>query len=253
MINVPILSIAGLDPTGGAGILLDIAVCAARGKPCAGAVTGIAVQTHEKAIFVEPTAPRLFRSMLEAAISAEPAAIKIGMLANRTIAEIVADTLEKTAGIPVVLDPVIRSTSGLELLDTDGVAFLRQKLLQKCDIVSPNWDEAAVLTKIPVNDIKSAAVAGKQIHSDSGVAVIVTGGHASGEPVDVLVDDYGVIELPSERINGDFRGTGCVLSSMIAIELADGKSLRRAVLSAKELLAASLAKSRPPYITIVNC
>ena len=105
------------------------------------------------------------------------------------------------------------------------------------------------MTGLEVNNIETGIISAKQIFKDIGTPVLVTGGHDDGAPVDILIDDAGLIELPSERVPGVFRGTGCALSSAITAELAEGRSLRRAVLSAKEFLSASLANSTPPCIT----
>jgi len=229
-------------------MLLDARVFAAYGRPCAGAITAITVQTLDNGLSVHPIEPQLFRRNLDAALATGPEAIKIGMLGNVAITSQVADTIRDIA-IPIVLDPIIRATSGLQLLDEEGVIFLQRELLRFCNIVTPNWDEASLLTGLDVSNIGTAAVAARQIFESSDVPVLVTGGHSKSDLVDILVDDAGLIELPSDRVAGDFRGTGCALSSAIATELADGNSLRRAALSAKEFLAASLANSTPPYIT----
>ena len=253
MLSTAILVIAGLDPTGGAGIAADVRVCGARGFSSSVVVTAIANQTHDVGLTVRPLDAAVVSESLEAALSVGPAAIKIGMLANAGVVRVVADRLTALDGCPpIVVDPVMASSSGMELLDEDGLAAMVERLFPISTLVTPNWDEAAALSGIEVDSVRSAFEAGDIIRK-LAPAVLVTGGHSDGDPVDVLVDRSGRIELPSPRVDGDFRGTGCALSSLIAMELAKGKGLREAVLSAKGVLAASLARSKPPYIVFEKC
>jgi len=246
----PILIIAGLDPTGGAGVAIDIRVAAAYERPCAVAITACALQTHSRGFTVESTQTDCFTDMLTCALAAHPEAVKIGMLASEPIAEITAEALSQYPELPVVLDTVFTSTSGLNLIDKRGKAVVRKKLLPAATLITPNWGEAGELAGLKITTQSEAAEAGKSLFEQAGTPVLVTGGHSDGIPVDILVDSEGIVELPSERVRGEFRGTGCALSSMIAAELADGLPLRRAVLSARAFLAASMANSAPPYINI---
>ncbi len=249
----PIIAIAGLDPTGGAGILMDARVFAAYGRPCAGAITAIADQTHERGVEVHPTSLSVFQEMLDCALDTNPAAVKIGMLTNSDLCRIVFEKLSEKPELPTVLDPVIRSSSGMSLLDKRGVDFLKSDLIRIVDLITPNWAEAAILSGRKIVDLEAATGAGRIMFEKYGVPALVTGGHSQGDPVDILVDKAETLEFSAERVSGEFRGTGCALSSMITAELADGKLLQQAILSAKESLAAALAKSTPPYITFSNC
>ena len=242
------LTIGGLDPTGGAGIVADIRAFAVCGVPAGAVVAAFANQTHDRGIAVWPVDSRTFIESIDAALAIRPSAIKIGMLANSEIVRVVADRLGALENCPVVLDTVMRSSSGMELLDEAGIDAMVELLFPISTVITPNWDEAAALSGYAVDSINSSVEAGIALLKSTN-AVLVTGGHSEGDPVDLLFDSSGRAEFASARIDGNFRGTGCALSSLIAAELALGKGLRDAIYAAKKRLSAALDKSKPPYIT----
>jgi len=250
MKNRTLLAISGLDPTGGAGMAMDIRVATAYGFLCAPIVTGLAIQTNDEGISLEATNSKNFSLMLDCALSTKPLAVKIGMLANSPNAEIVSDKLSGISGLQVVLDTVLASSSGMPLIDVSGIEIMKKRLIPIAAVFTPNWPEASVLSGRTIESLSDAIDCAKALFDEFNSPVLLTGGHCPGKPVDILVDSDGVVELPSEKIPGSFRGTGCALSMMITAELAEGRSLRRAVLSARECLAASMANSTQPYITI---
>jgi hydroxymethylpyrimidine/phosphomethylpyrimidine kinase len=163
-------------------------------------------------------------------------AIKTGMLCNRAIVEVLARVLGARRTRNLVIDPVIRSTSGAELLDRAGLNALRDALLPLARVVTPNLREASVLGGIEVADVDSAGEAARRILRLGPAAVVVTGGHLSGDPVDVVADRRGVRRLAGRRVGYGAHGTGCVFSAAIAAHLARGRSLDEAVRGAKRFV-----------------
>lgn len=206
-------------------------------------ITALTVQNTLGVHRIEPTSPQVVRETLRALLDdIPPNAIKVGMLANAEIANVVADVLEEIcrSGCPVILDPILRSSSGAELLDPDGVRVLRERLLPLTTVATPNRVEAAVLTGLPVEDAEAMA---RFLRELGAAAAVVTGGDASCErnaeySEDVLA--YGaagmdfVETLSAPRIHSNAtHGTGCAFSAAIACALACGQNIPLAVTSAK--------------------
>jgi hydroxymethylpyrimidine/phosphomethylpyrimidine kinase len=235
-----VLVVAGSDSSGGAGIARDIETVAAFGLRAALAVTAITVQTHSEVRGTEAVAASLVADQMRAAIVANPvAAIKIGMLATAGIVEAVADVLAENPAIPVVLDPVLASTSGKSLLTDMGIERLKARLLPAATLVTPNLPELALLTREPPlreeDGIASQATTLLQVGCRN---VLVKGGHAEGpHAVDAL---YGTGMPPrhftSPRRKATLRGTGCLLSSAIAANLALGRNMEMSIAEAKAFI-----------------
>jgi hydroxymethylpyrimidine/phosphomethylpyrimidine kinase len=232
-----VLVIAGSDSSGGAGIARDIATLSRLGARASLAITAVTAQTHAEVSAVEVQPASLVAAQMRAALAAEPvAAIKIGMLANAGIVEAVAEVLVGHETVPVVLDPVIASSSGTRLLSDAGIASLLARLLPFAALITPNLPELAILAGRGV--ARSDADAARQAFRllDAGArSVLVKGGHASGEEaIDTL---YHAQEPPrrfsSRRRPQALRGTGCIMSSAIAAHLALGHDVGAAVSTAK--------------------
>ena len=240
-----VLTIAGFDPTGGAGVTADLKTFAAHGCYGVSAVTAVAVQDTQTVTSVEPMPPAVLKDQLEAIFSGLPvSAVKIGMLANAALAGTVASALEqfRSAGrVHVVLDPVLRSSSGAELLDAEGVEALKKRLLPLVDVITPNRDEAFRLAGIETNvqeEDDAIRAAAQRLTELGAQAVVVTGGDAD-PPVDWLYvksdgGDEAFTDFPGEKIESvNTHGTGCAFSSALAVNLAAGRSLPEAVAQAK--------------------
>ncbi len=158
-----------------------------------------------------------------------PAAVKIGMLKTHDAVRGVASAIERFGLKNVVLDPVLRASSGGVLLDPEAARILLQELVPKVDVVTPNLDEAFALAGRPVETVEDAEEASRRLR-DLGPAAVVTGGHFPDQCVDVLCDGKGVLRFPGERLkrNGA-HGSGCVFSSALATALGLGAELREAV------------------------
>ncbi len=227
-----LLVIAGSDSSAGAGIQADIKTAARLGVYAQTAVTAVTVQDTNGVYAIEGMPPDIVRQQIEAALGDIGAdAIKVGMLANGAVAAAVADAL-RNSSIPLVLDPVLVSSSGKAMLDDAGKDVLMRRLVARSFLVTPNWPECEVLTGIePENAAAMHKVA--EIFSRLGAQnILIKGGHGDGAMVrDVLVECDGpvsVFESPRQETRHT-HGTGCVLSTAIACGLAQGKGLREAV------------------------
>lgn len=239
-----VLVIAGLDPSGGAGLIADVRTVSALGCRPVGVVTALTVQNTTAVVSIEALGADLVREQLEFLLSdVEVRAVKIGLLGATAIAAALAKALALTAA-PVVWDPVVAPSRGdVRFVDRgfgDAVAALAPHLT----LVTPNASELAVLTSAPIADLAAAAVAGRALSERLGVAVLVKGGHLGGaESIDLLCHGARVDELRGPRSPGGehVHGTGCALSSAIAARLALGDALVDACRAAKSFVAARIA------------
>lgn len=240
-----VLVVAGSDSSGGAGIVRDIETLAAFGVKASVAITAVTVQTHQGVQHVDPVSPERVAEQMRAALSANPiAAIKIGMLATSATVAAVATVLADHPGIPVVLDPVLVSTSGGMLLTPGATAALRD-LFRACTLVTPNLPELLVLAASGVapSPAPVAAQAGGLLRAGAK-AVLVKGGHADGaDAIDILVQAGDAEQsFASPRLNASMRGTGCMLASAIAASLAFGDDLEVAISTAKAFVHSKLTE-----------
>ncbi|HSD11183.1 MAG TPA: bifunctional hydroxymethylpyrimidine kinase/phosphomethylpyrimidine kinase [Candidatus Binatia bacterium] len=238
------LTVAGSDTSGGAGIQADLATFAALGVFGSSAVTALTVQDTRGVMAVRAVSPALVVRQIEAVLQDVGAdAIKTGMLCNRPVVEAVAAALAGARPRNLVIDPVIRSTSGAELLDRRGIGALRKSLLPLARAVTPNLAEASALAAIEVVDIETAAEACRRILDLGPQAVVVTGGHFAGDPIDIVADRHGLRRLHGHRIRMDAHGTGCVFSAALAVHLAAGRAIDEAVRRAKRFVEARLRRA----------
>jgi hydroxymethylpyrimidine/phosphomethylpyrimidine kinase len=247
-----VLTIAGSDPSGGAGVQGDLKTFAAQGVYGMAVITALTVQNTRGVTRVEPVAAELVGEQIAAVVSdIEPRAIKIGMLATGPIVRVVVDVLRRhcrgraaSNPVAIVVDPVMAATGGGVLLDADGVAAIRDDLLPLATVVTPNTIEAERLTGLPVRSVVDAHRAAAELVSLGAAAAIVTGGHLDGPPVDVLFDGVRAVEVTGLRIDStDTHGTGCAFSSALAARLALGDSLEAATRLAKAYVAAAIGRA----------
>lgn len=232
-----ILTIAGSDSSGGAGIQADIKTIHANGGYAVSVVTAITAQNTVEVRDSIDLPVSIVESQMEAVISdISIDAVKIGMLSSAEIVEAVAWKLEEHELNPIVVDPVMISKSGYELLDPDAVNTLVRELLPLAHILTPNAQEAGRLVGGAVETINDAREAARVIHGMGPTYVLVKGGHLNGEgdAVDILFDGNSFIEYRKERIETvNTHGTGCTLASAIATRLAKGAEVPEAVRAAK--------------------
>jgi hydroxymethylpyrimidine/phosphomethylpyrimidine kinase len=242
-----VLTIAGFDPSSGAGVSADIKTVAAHGCYAVAAITGLTVQSTSSLRRSVPADPGLLRETLdELNRDAKISAVHIGMLTSAAIGAAVADFLEAAQFNCVVVDTVFRSSSGATLLDDGGVQVLADRLLPLATVVTPNAEEAAVLTGMNVQSAEEMKRAAQQLREMGATAVVVTGGHLD-PTIDVLLSSTGDIQtFKSERLDAAFtHGTGCAFSTSIACHLAQGRPLAEGVLLAKAYVTAAIANGYP--------
>ena len=230
------LTIAGSDPSGGAGIQADLKTFAALGVYGASAVTAITAQNTTGVMETMAVAADLVTAQIEAVATDIPiGATKTGMLATAAIVEAVAAAIRELELPLVVVDPVMVATSGAALLDADGVQMLKAELLPCAAVVTPNIPEAEALSGRRIESIEQARAAAVAIHRLGASAVVITGGHLPGDDiVDLLFDGTIFTELQAARIHTRHtHGTGCTFASAVAAHLALGHPVVDAVVHAQ--------------------
>jgi hydroxymethylpyrimidine/phosphomethylpyrimidine kinase len=240
-----LLTIAGFDPSCGAGVAADLKTFAAHNCYGVAAVTALTVQSTQGVRNVHATPSGTLRAQLDALTEdVTLAGVKIGMLANRANASVVADFLDAHKFVHVVLDPVSHPTAGsAELLDAAGLTFVRDELLRRASVITPNMPEAEFLTGLEVKDLQGMKAAGKKLLEMGARAVIVTGGHLD-RPSDVLCEGAEIEVFGGDHVKSlNTHGSGCTFSSAIAAQLAIGQQLREAVILAKAYVTKAIEKS----------
>jgi hydroxymethylpyrimidine/phosphomethylpyrimidine kinase len=252
-----ILSIAGYDPSSGAGITADIKTAAALGCYAVSCITALTVQSTQGVFGVRPLEPELVGCTLEALADDLPvAAVRVGMLGSAEVAAAVHDFLQRNRLPNIVLDPVIRSSSGMPLLDEAGLEIVRA-MLPLCDIITPNIGEAAILVGAePIADqtdwpsaLPEMRRLAAGLHDLGAKAVVITGGHLS--PANDLLSDSRSGEVREEVFPGDriasrsTHGTGCAFATALACRLALGDDLPQATRAAKEYVRRAIASAYP--------
>lgn len=238
-----VLAIAGYDPSSGAGITADIKTISAHGCYGVTCITALTVQSSRGVQRVETLEPRIITEILhELMDDLDIAAVKIGMLGSAEVARAVAAFLKRAQVRHVVLDPILKSSSGADLISHDGVTVLRERLIGQASVITPNIDEAAELAGLKVTNQEEMAAAAKQLHQLGARNVVITGGHLAS-PVDVLSTgpEAQPIFLEGERVQtSSTHGTGCAFSTSLACHLAMGKSLLESVRAAKKYVEGAL-------------
>jgi hydroxymethylpyrimidine/phosphomethylpyrimidine kinase len=227
------LTIAGSDSGGGAGIQADLKTFFRFGVFGTSAITAITAQNTLGVAMWEPVSASLLRAQIDAVASdLRPAAIKSGMVGTVELVEVVADSIAQHELAPYVLDPVIIATSGDSLLEADGVDAIRDRLIPLATVVTPNSDEATVLTGIRVDDTQSMRNAARKLVDMGAKAALVKGGHVTDNPstiVDVFFDgEFRMFSRPRIATSST-HGTGCTLSAAITALLAKDVSLPESV------------------------
>ena len=231
-----VLTIAGSDCSGGAGIQADLKTFAALGCYGTSAITAVTVQNTLGVQKLHKLPTELVLDQIMAVMEdIQCAAIKIGMVHSRSLTEAIARTLKKYT-VPVIFDPVMVASSGDLLLEADAIDTLKKVLFPLCTLVTPNLDEASVLTSIEIRSLKDMENAAKRLIEEGCQAVLIKGGHLKGtELFDLYLDQQGKQHIFSSKwINTEnTHGTGCTLSSAIAVHMARGFDLLTAIEKAR--------------------
>jgi len=241
-----VLAIAGVDPSGGAGLLADVKAISANGAYAMGVVTALTVQNTRGVTGVELVTPDFVTRQIDAVFDdIRVDAVKIGMVATADIARAIAAALKRHQARHIVLDPVMVAKSGDRLLAADAVAAIRDALIPLAEVVTPNLPEAAALLGQPEPaDIAAMRAMAVALRALGPVAALLKGGHLPGaEATDVLADSGGLTEFTAPRIaTKNTHGTGCTLSSAIAA-LLPTMPRAGAIGSAKAYLTAALRRA----------
>jgi hydroxymethylpyrimidine/phosphomethylpyrimidine kinase len=239
-----LLTIAGFDPSCGAGTVADLKTFAAHGCYGVAAITSMTVQNTQGVEAVHNTPSAELREQLEIlAKDCEIAAVKIGMLGNRGNALVVGEFLDAHKFAHVVLDPVMKSSSGTELLDAGGVKYVATELMKRASVFTPNVPEAEVLTGLEIKDVSAMEAAARKLVEMGAPAVIVKGGHMD-RAVDVVFDGSELVQLGGDRVKTEnTHGTGCTFASALTAQLAAGRGLIEAATLAKAYVTKAIEKS----------
>ena len=237
------LTVAGFDPTGGAGIQADLKVFHALGIFGLSVVSALTAQNTEGVKAVMPVPDIFLKKQLAVLLSdLVPEATKTGMLYSESNVEVVARMIKKYSLKNIVVDPVIMSSSGKKLVEKNTPAAIRKKIVPFCTVITPNIHEASVLSGIDIKnrlDMEKAAVCLKEYGAEN---VIVTGGHLRGVALDILYDgDFHY--LRSKKVRGEYHGTGCTFSAALTALLAKGYSVPDAAKEAKEFMNTAFRKT----------
>jgi hydroxymethylpyrimidine/phosphomethylpyrimidine kinase len=246
-----VLTIAGFDPSSGAGVTADIKTIAAHGCYGVACITALTVQSTSGVRRVGGVSPQLVADSLKA-LTADVAiaAVRIGMLGSGKVVRVVSDFLVKEKLPNVVLDPILKSSSGAPLVDAAGARLLKERLLARATVVTPNLDEAAALTGLAaVTNLDQMRAAAAKLHVMGAAAVVITGGHME-KAIDLLsfTSARGVEQeiFKSERQRStSTHGTGCAFATAIACHLAQGRGIPEAVLLAKAYVTAAIVNAHP--------
>ncbi len=238
------LTIAGSDPSGGAGVQADLKTFHQFGVYGEAVITLITVQNTREVLRVEVLDRGLVLEQLGAVLGdIPPQAAKTGALGSAAIVEAVA-TAAANFSFPLVVDPVMISKHGAPLMDSDAQAALRDRLLPRCFLITPNLHEAAALTGMVVDSVHAMELAAKRLHEMGARHVLVKGGHLEGAAVDVLLTDDGFHRVASERIDTvHTHGTGCTYSAAITASLAKGLPTIAAVSLAKDFITRAIREN----------
>ena len=243
-----VLTIAGSDPSSGAGVQADLKAIEAVGGYGVTVLTAITVQNTHGVLRSSPLAAELVRAQLMGLSSdLRLGAVKSGMLASESIVLAVAEWLRTERPAHYVLDPVVRSTSGVKLLPDAGVGALKRELLPRATLLTANVEDVRALTGREVGNVEEAESAGRRLLELGCPAVLVKGGHFGGaQATDVLVGPSGTRLFSAKRLAARHtHGTGCVFSAAIATELALGRSLDQAIGSAKRFVTSAIRHGLP--------
>lgn len=241
-----ILTVAGFDPSSGAGIAADLKTFAAHNCYGVAAITALTIQNSQSVQAIHPVDAHLLRDCVQSLMAdGHVRALKIGMLANRANAAVVSELLKAHPDLPCVLDPVLESATGLPLIDEAGFEFLRDRLLRQVSLVTPNLLEAKLLCGLKVENIEEMKVAARKLLELGARAVVVTGGHLD-KAIDIFADGSRLEIFAGDRVKPDnTHGTGCTFSSAVTANLALGRQLADAVVLAKAYVAESIKKAYP--------
>lgn len=238
-----VLTIAGSDCSGGAGIQADLKTITAHKMYGMSAITALTAQNTTGVYAIMDVSPQFLANQLDCIFTdIQPDAIKIGMVSNASLIQVIAEKLIQYHATNIVVDPVMISTSGGKLLSDEAMDTLISTLLPLGDVLTPNIPEAEKLCGFPIHNEEDMILAAQCISKDLKGAVLIKGGHRVNDATDLLYENNTTHWYQGKRIdNPNTHGTGCTLSSAIACNLADGKTLDESVFLAKNYVSGALS------------
>lgn len=244
-----LLTVAGSDSSGGAGIQADLKTFAALGAYGMSCICTLTAQNTTGVSMVMNTPVEMVTAQLEAVYSdIPPDGVKTGMLSTPAIVSAVAEFLRGHKGPAIVVDPVMVATTGAVLLEKEAIETYKDILIPEADLITPNIPEAEVLSRLEIKTEKDMENAAERIMEYGCRAVLVKGGHRVHDAVDILFDGKQFYRYEGKRIKTkNTHGTGCTLSAALAVKLAEGKTLTKAAAEAKAYLTGAIeaAKTKP--------
>lgn len=248
-----VLTIAGSDSSGGAGIQADIKAISALGSFAASAITSITAQNTLSVQGIHPVPTEMVRQQIEAVMDdLHPDTIKIGMVCDKDIALTIAESIETYHPKWVVYDPVMVSTSGHKLMTDDTIDILRRELIPRATLITPNLHEARILTGHELNTIGDMEKHAETLGQTLRCSVLIKGGHLEGGTMcDVLYDatEARTFRYPAPKIEShNLHGTGCTLSSAIATKLSQGHPMKEAIALAKDYVTKAIDAAKDMHI-----
>lgn len=238
------LTIAGSDPTGGAGIQADLKVFHRFGVYGLSAISALTAQNTAGVFAVEAVGNNLLEAQLTTLINdLRPDAVKTGMLLSPENVAAVVKVIRAYDLRNIVIDPVIRSSSGAALIEEKALEVLKKELLPLATVITPNIAEAAVLTGIPIANERTMEAAARTLKQLGPEVVVITGGHLEQDATDLVYDGSAVHRVKGRKLPGEYHGTGCAFSAAVTALLAKGTPVLHAVEAAKEFMRAALANA----------
>ncbi|MEA5082542.1 MAG: bifunctional hydroxymethylpyrimidine kinase/phosphomethylpyrimidine kinase [Lachnospiraceae bacterium] len=240
-----VLTIAGSDTCGGAGIQADLKTFSAHGTYGMSVITAVTVQNTQGVFGCQDITPEIISAQIDAIFTdIEVAAVKVGMVSQIETINAIANKLEEYKPKNIVIDPVMISKSGFDLLQPQAKDALINRLIPLATVLTPNLPEAEVITGIKINSIEDMKEAAIKIHKMGAKNVFVKGGHLENDATDILFDGKEMIIINGKRFNTkNTHGTGCTISSAIASNLANGLSVEDSIKNAKEYISTAIEHS----------
>ncbi len=241
------IAAGGLDPSAGAGLAADLAAAWSFGVIALPIATALTVQNSQQARASYPVNVAVVREQLETVYEDfQPSILKTGLVGSALLAVALAE-FASSRGLRLVVDPVLRASSGLDLADQAALAAIKTTLVPNAFVLTPNAMEAASLTGLTVTSLAEAAAAARQLYQTGVSNVLITGGHLTtgDEVIDTLYNENGVSTFKSPRSCGNVRGTGCALASAVAARLALGDDVTVAIIAARAYVARVIEQAVP--------
>ncbi len=242
-----VLSIAGSDCSGGAGIQADLKTFSAHGVFGMSVIVSVVAENTSRVIDIQDITPDMIKKQIDAVFEdIEVDAVKIGMLSTPACMEAVAERILRYQPLNIVIDPVMYAKNGCALMQPESVDTLIKTIIPLADVLTPNIPEAEKISGLSIASVRDMETAARRIHAMGCKAVVIKGGHAVGSPLDVLFDGESFTHFETARINTkNTHGTGCTFSSAIASELATGCTVKEAVQKAKAYVTTAIAHALP--------